>query len=93
MFVPKVFSFQVPKWELVPDLVASYMESELSRRISLSVTFVVVGRGKREESSQEVSYGYYLITLTPTLQGFSDLLEKSLQDGLLKDFSEYSLMR
>lgn len=91
MSTPKVFSFQVPKGDLIPSLMNSYLESELSKFASITISFVTV-INENEKSSQSPSYGYYLITIASTRYWATELLEKSLFDGELSGFSEYSLL-
>lgn len=90
MSIPKVFSFQVPKGDLIPGLMASYLESELSKLSSITVSFMTV-INEQEKSSEGPSYGYYLITIVSARYGVTELLEKSLLDGSLRGFSRYSL--
>ena len=90
MSIPSVFSFQIPKGDLIPGLMTSYLESELSLVTSLTVSFMSVVN-EDNKYSQGPRYGYYLITIVPVQYGVTELLKESLRNGILKEFSQYSL--
>lgn len=90
MSLTKMFSFKIPDASVLPELLKSFLESELSRVLSLSVLFVADVKNTQGLPPIESS-GYYLVTFAPTLYGISDVVEKSLTDGQLKCFSKYTL--
>jgi hypothetical protein len=90
MSLTKIFSFKIPEASVLPGLLTSFLESELSHILSLSVLFVADTTSAQGLPPSQMT-GYYLVTFAPTLYGVTDIVEKSLTDGQLKGFSKFTL--